>query len=182
MQDELQSFLESPTARHYRRLRAALLEERDEQPQSAFDDRLQTLTDLFLTGDHAAVLDLSQDMQPAWSMSPRVHFLAAQAAERLDDQPLAELERFCFQACLEGILATGDGTAEAPYCVTYLSDQYDVLSALGLEKRSQSLVDRRGMLCDVVKCTDGAEIWFELTGLLDDPRLTRRDFALRQHS
>lgn len=134
MHDELESFLESPTARNYRRVREALA---DEATESAADD-LNHLAAALAAGDPAAALAAFDRMQPAWSLSPRAHFYAALAAEKLYDEETAELERFVFQACLEGILATGDGTAESPYLITYLSDEYDVLTALGLEPRSQS--------------------------------------------
>jgi len=176
MQDELQTFLEAPTANHFRRLRDTLL---DQSPADGLAAELLELASLAAAQDFAAVLDRTEHMHPGWSLSPRIHFYAALAAERLDREA-AELERFIFQACLEGILATGDGTAESPYLVTYVSDEYDVLAVLGLLPRSQSLIDRAGTLCDVVKCTDGAEIWFELTGLAPDKRQRRAEFALLQ--
>jgi hypothetical protein len=176
MRVELQNFLEAPTARGYRRVRDAL---RDEAFADCPAGELAGLAALSTAGEHLAVLERYDQMQPAWSLSPRVHFYAALAADHLGDEATAELERFVFQACLEGILATGDGSAEAPYLITYLSDEYDVLTALGLAPRAQSLVDRRGLLCDVVKCVDGAEVWFELGGLVHDPRQVRLETAGR---
>ena len=175
MQDELQSFLEAPTVGNYRRVREVLLEELSSPPCAS---ELAEMAAASTAGDHVAVLDRMDDLMPAWSLSPRLHFYAALAAERLGDAELADLERFVFQACLEGLLATGEGTADSPYLITYLSDEYDLLTALGLEPRSQSLVDRRGLLCDVVKCLDGEEVWFELTGLVHDPRQRQVEFAV----
>ncbi len=175
MQAALQSFLEAPTAGNYRRVREVLHDELSSSPAAA---ELAEIAAHSNAGDHASVLERMDDLMPAWSLSPRLHFYAALAAERLGDVETAELERFVFQACLEGMLATGEGTAESPYSITYLSDEYDLLTALGLEPRSQTMLDRAGLLCDVVKCLDGEEIWFELTGLVHDPRQRQLEFAL----
>lgn len=181
MHEELQTFLESPTARTYRRVREALLEEMAAGEVAATSgSALAELADLAAAEDYAALLKLTDDLQPAWALSPRVHFYAALAAEALGESEIAEIERFTCQSCLDGILATGDGTADAPYLITYLSDEYDVLMALGLEPRSQVVVDRQGMLCDVARCADGEQVWFELSGLVHDPREHFADMVLLQ--
>lgn len=177
MQDELRTFLEAPTAGNYRVVRELLLDEWSEHCSST---ALLELAELAAAGQFAAVLEQVETLQPHWALSPRVHFLAAVAAEELEDPELAELEKFVFQACLEGILATGDGSADSPYLITYLSDEYDVLAALGLSPRSQSLVERGDMLCDVVKCDEGEQVWFELSGLIRDPRHCQAEFAVLQ--
>lgn len=194
MQDELQTFLEAPTARNYRRVRELLCdassevssstehgnEERVGENQAPTAHDLRELASLSAAGEYEKVLDRVSQMLPEWSLSPRVHFYAANAADHLGETETAEIERFVFQACLEGLLATGNGTMQAPYQITYLSDEYDVLTALGLEPRTQALVDRRGLLCDVVQCTDDEEVWFELAGLLADPRQHEAQFTALQ--
>jgi hypothetical protein len=182
MLDELQIFLEAPGARTYRKVREALVDEVSSQglTDTLSPTALIELTTLAAAGQFSELLDRADDLQPAWSLSPRVHYLAAVAAEETGETDIAQLERFTFQACLEGILATGNGTAESPYLITYLSDEYDVLGVLGLEPRSQALVDRHGLLCDVVKCLDGEEVWFELTGVLYDPRERRVEIGTLQ--
>lgn len=177
MQDELRIFLEAPTASNYRVIRELLLEEWTEPCLTL---ALLELAELSAAGQFSAVLEQADALQPQWALSPRVHYYAAVAAEELGDRELAELEKFVFQACLEGILATGDGSASAPYLITYLSDEHDVLAALGLEPRSQSLVERGGLLCDIVKCADGEQVWFELSGLLRDPRHCQAEFEVLQ--
>jgi hypothetical protein len=165
MHDELQAFLEAPSARTYRCVREALLDEvASASPEALSLTVLVELTELAAAGDFQTLLERTEELAPVWALSPRLHYLAALAAEELGDAETAALERFTFQACLEGILSTGDGSPESPYLITYVSDEYDVAAALGLEPRSQSLVEQPGYLCDVVKCLDGEEVWFELTG------------------
>ena len=177
MQDELRIFLETPTAGNYRVIRELLLDEWSEPCSTV---ALVELAELASTGQFEALLEQTEALQPAWALSPRVHYFAAVAAEELGDRELAELEKFTLQACLEGILATGDGSERAPYLITYLSDEHDVLAALGLEPRSQSLVARSDLWCDVVKCVDGEQVWFELSGLIRDPRRCEAEFAVLQ--
>ncbi len=182
MQEELQTFLEAPSARTYRNVREALVEELATLGPSAplSPVCLIELAELAASNQFTTLLERVDELQPAWALSPRIHFLAAIAAEECGDIDVAELERFTFQSCLEGILATGDGTAAAPYLITYISDEYDVLAALGLEPRSQALVEQRGMLCDVARCLDGEEVWFELTGIVHDPRERVAEFVALQ--
>jgi hypothetical protein len=179
MQDELQTFLETPTARTYRQVREALLEEVAAtcSAETLSASVLVELTELAAADQFQAVLERIDELQPAWALSPRVHYLAAVAADELGDAESAELERFVFQSCLDGILATGEGTPQSPYLITYPSDVYDVLLALGVEARSQKLVEQRGLLCEGVRCTDDEEVWFELTGVLHDPRRRAVEFA-----
>ncbi|HTN76174.1 MAG TPA: hypothetical protein VL096_13045 [Pirellulaceae bacterium] len=179
MQDELQTFLESPTAHHYRLVREALLEEAAGKLPTTVRE-LSDVAELSAAGEHTVVLERVDELMPWWSLSPRIHFYAALAADELGEIETAELERFVFQSCLEGLLATGEGTAESPYLITYPSDALDVLTALGLEARSQSLVDRDGLLCDVVTCAAGEEVWFEVASLIDDPRQHQVEFAVLQ--
>jgi hypothetical protein len=103
-------------------------------------------------------------------LSPRVHFLAAEAALALGDEDDVELERALFAIMLQGLLATGDGTPANPYIVCHATDEYDVLTALGLEAAGQSLVEREQRLFDAVACRDGREIWFDVTDVLIVPR------------
>jgi hypothetical protein len=187
MFDELQIFLEAPGARTYRKVREALLDEVSELVATGQGGSCQLspanlieLTELASAGEFDSILARVEEMQPVWALSPRVHYLAAIAAEETGEADVAQVERFTFQACLEGILATGDGTADAPYLVTYVSDEYDVLATLGIEPRSQRLTERRGLLCDVLKGVDGEEVWFELTGVLYDPRQRSAEVAILQ--
>src|SRR5262245_14007977 len=48
---------------------------------------------------------------PTWILSPRYHFYAGSIAEERGEREAAELARFQFQACLDGLSATGRGTA-----------------------------------------------------------------------
>jgi hypothetical protein len=163
MRDEFQTFVELPTAENYLMARDAIVGDAGRCTRTA---DLVELAELYGQGDFEAAREKIQQMMPAWALSPRVHFFAAQAAEQLGDDEDGELEQFLFSTCLQGLLATGDGSAARPYQVAQTADEYDVLQALGLLAQGQVLVERGAGLYDVVTCDDGSRVWFEVTDLV----------------
>lgn len=166
MQRRLMQFVESPTRETYLAVREAALAE-SPLPIDATD--LALLASL-LEGEAFEELLARIDALPASKvLSPRVHYLAAEAAEALGDSESVELERFLFVACLRGLLATGDGTRHAPYSVCHASDEHDLLATHGLAAAGQQVIEHEGALCDVVTCTDGREVWFDVSAVLSRP-------------
>jgi hypothetical protein len=160
MHDDLERFLEKPTAARYRRVRRAVLQ-LSESGQRWHE--LGELAGLCKAGRYRQAARKADSMMPYWALSPRVHFFAAQAAENLKRPEDAELERFLFGTCIDGLLSTGDGTAERPYLVTYVSDESDLLMATGRRGRQQQLVEGDVGCYDAVTCDDGREVWFDVS-------------------
>ncbi len=100
---------------------------------------------------------------PNLLLSPRAHGMAAMAAEGLDDAAKAKAERDAAAKCVEGMLATGDGSADKPYLVTRVTDEYDLLRHLKKVRDAQGLRHKDGKAFDVMSCTDGTEVWFDIT-------------------
>lgn len=113
---------------------------------------------------------------PQWlKLSPRVHELAALAAERAGDARDAEIEQFLFRVCTQGILASGDGSLDRPYLAVQLEDEAVLLAILGREAFSQALVAVGSRMLDAVLCRDGSEVFFDVTHLVvAAPRKVRR--------
>ena len=65
--------------------------------------------------------------------------------------------------CLRGIEATGDGTRQQPFVVTYPADEYDLMMSRDKEAQSQMMVDEGGKVCDVMQFEDGSEMWFDIS-------------------
>ncbi len=154
-----QTFLEQPTRSNYRRLRRLALADPGFDRQSL---ELAELSRLCHEGRFREMERRSRQMWPQWRLSPRFHLLAGYAAGCLKDREEEELARFQFQACLDGLLSTGMGTAAAPYEVLRASDEYDVVWALGHQARRQRLVKRLDRCLDVIRCDDGVELWFDI--------------------
>lgn len=163
MQDEFEAFLIEPTRDAYERARETLLAD----PAFRADPRdLAEVGELCAAGEFSVARRQIESMLYDWALSPRVHFLAARAAAELGDQEDAELERFTARACLDGLLATGNGSFACPFLVTYPSDEHDLLAVLGQQSRSQQLISCDSGWFDVLTCTDGSERWFDVTDLL----------------
>ena len=171
MQRQLSAFVDRPSRKTYLAVRDAVLRA-DPLPLEATD--LADLERLLESGKAQRVLERLDALPPSKVLSPRVHLLAAEAAEAVGDVAGGEVERFLFVLCLQGLLATGKGTRTDPYLVCHATDEYDVLEALDLQPAGQSLVEDRGRLCDVLTCTNGREVWFDLTGVIRRPKSRRK--------
>jgi hypothetical protein len=159
MHEELQRFFAHPGPRNYLRVRERVLSRRGRRIHSG---QLANLVELFVAGRHRELREQIDEMMPAWALSPAVYWLGACAALELDDTAAAELDRFVYQCCLQGIMATGNGGAARPYRITYASDVDEVLNKLGLTRERISLQRGRHGLCDVAHCAGGEQIWFAL--------------------
>ena len=170
MQRQLEAFVDEPSRQTYLAVRDAVLAA---SPLRIAATDLAELERLLGVGEARQVLDRLDALPPSKVLSPRVHLLAAEAAEAVGDIGGGEVERFLFVLCLQGLLATGEGSAAEPYLVSHVTDEYDLLEALELEPAGQSLVEDSGRLCDVLTCSNGREVWFDLTAILR-PAVVRR--------
>ncbi|MBW8884443.1 MAG: hypothetical protein JF612_06620 [Planctomycetia bacterium] len=176
MQRQLAAFVEQPCKATYLAARDAVL---SQSPFPLMAAEMANLDFLLEHEEHQALLDRLDALPASKVLSPRIHFLAAEAAEALGYTSDIELERSLFVLTLQGLLATGDGTRANPYFVCHASDEHDVLAALGHEAAGQSLVAHEGRLCDVLVCSDGREVWFDVTDLLVRKSVRRPHFAKR---
>jgi hypothetical protein len=170
MQRQLTAFVEHPDKATYLAARAAV-QRLSPLPLAASD--LADLERLLERDEAQAVLDRIDALPPSKVLSPRVHFLAAEAAEVLGDAAAVELERSLFVLTLQGLLATGDGSRSNPFLVCHSTDEYDLVEVLGREPAGQSLVEFEGKLLDVIVCSDGRQVWFDVTEILVRPQPKR---------
>src|SRR5262245_37754755 len=167
MQRQLAAFVEEPCKSTFLAARDAVLRQ---SPLPLVGADLIDLDRLLEHEDYQALRDRLDTLPPSKVLSPRIHFLAAEAAEVLGHTDDVELERSLFVLTLQGLLATGDGTRANPFIVCHSTDEYDILAALGREAAGQSLIEHDGRMCDVLTCTDGREVWFDVTDLLVPPQ------------
>jgi len=182
MQRQLAAFVEQPCKTTYLAARDAVL---CESPLPLQTVEMAELELLLEHEEHQTLLDRLDALPASKVLSPRIHFLAAEAAAAIGRADDVELERSLFVLTLQGLLSTGDGTKANPYVVCHASDEHDVLAALGNEAAGQSLVEQDGRLCDVLVCSDGREVWFDVTGSLlrraaKRPSIARRRPAIRR--
>jgi hypothetical protein len=163
MQRQLAAFVEQPSKATFLAARDAVQRE-SSLPLSAV--QIAELEQLLELEDYQSLLARLDALPPSKVLSPRVHFLAAETADALGDFADMELERCLFVIVLQGLLATGDGTRANPYIVSHVSDEHDILAALGLQASRQITVENAGSVCDILLCTDGREVWFDITQTL----------------
>jgi hypothetical protein len=156
MSQALARFVEQPSGPHFR---AAWCSVRKTRRKLEFA-RLQA----WLAAGRIDEVRTELSSLPQWlKLSPRVHELAALAAEQAGDENDAEIERFLFTICVQGILASGDGSVDHPYVAVQLEDETVLLSLLGRDSFSQAVVPVGNRLLDVVLCRDGSEVCFDVT-------------------
>jgi len=188
MQSRFAAFVRQPCQKTFLAVRECVLR-RCPLPLTTTD--LSTLQRLLEEGRYQELQERLSTLPPSKVLSPRFHYLAAEAAAGLGQHDDVELERWLFVLTLRGLLATGDGTPAQPYLVCHASDEYDILSAQGLVPAGQSLREHQGRVCDVIRCTDGREVWFDVTAVVQRPapprkaptrRLTARATGARRSS
>ncbi len=175
MQQAFEALLENPGVERYLAARRLASLHMCEQQDIA----LTRVSHACLEGRFSDAEDLLDELLASLCLSPRAHFLAGWVAQQQGDEQGAELARFCFRSCLEGILSTGEGSLRSPFQVTYRSDVADVLEALGLTSKKRRTTSRSRATYDVVECDDGAEYWFDVSLALAAPPAKRQAFASR---
>jgi hypothetical protein len=171
MQRQLTAFINQPGHATYMAARKAVLAQ-SPLPMNSTD--IVNVERLLTEEEYQDVLDRIDALPLSKVLSPRIHFLAAEAADALGDEETVELERWLFVLALRGLLSTGDGSRANPYVVCHAADEHDILDSLVLEAASHSLLEKSGRLLDVVLCTDGRETCFDVTETLVTPRKTQR--------
>ena len=153
-------FLEKPGRETYLAVFKAVTEAESYDPYSM---ELNGAWDLIKERKFKEAQEKLEKAMPNLLLSPRAHSMAAMAAEGLDDAAKAKAEREAAAKCLDGMLATGDGSPDKPYLVTRVSDEYDLLRHLKKARTSQGLRHKGGKAFDVMSCADGTEVWFDIT-------------------
>lgn len=109
--------------------------------------------------------DLLDDLlgrMPGAFFSAGTHTALATAYEMVGDTARQQREQSLAEAAVMTVLSTGDGTAERPWTVLRVSDEYDVLRAIGRRSTTGEYVERDGRLLDRLEQDDGGEAWFEI--------------------
>jgi tetratricopeptide (TPR) repeat protein len=154
-------FLAQPSKENFTAVQGRVIADRGyDQTARGLDDMLE----LYRQKQYAKAIDRFQAAQPDLALSPQAHFYAARCYEELGQKEMQKKELAVVRACLEGLLATGDGSPERPFVVTHASDEYDLLTCpLKTESKSQSSTHKKGRWYDVLECSNGKTYWFDIT-------------------
>jgi hypothetical protein len=160
MREKFVEFLQSPSGETYLAIREAIVQLPVYNPYS---DEAAEIKGLMDKGELEGARAKIAASMPNLLLSPGTHMLMSYIAIESKDDELAEMERFIASALCEGILDTGGGTKESPYVVLRTSDEHDVLQYLGQQLKKQSLIHDEEQHLDLTKCTDGSEMWFDVS-------------------
>ncbi len=171
MQSLIEQFFEFPSSANYLLVRDVVKRHATYRPLTV---ELFEIKEKIERAQFERAMRAIEDLLPGCTLSPRLHSLAALTARSLGDLELEELEQFMFQACLQGIVATGDGESENPYVTTHASDVHDVLQTLQVPYDSQRVGESFGEMCDVISTCDGRRIWFVVERIRTVPGVVAR--------
>jgi hypothetical protein len=164
MRELLVSLLKEPTKETYLALREAIVASGRYEPYS---NELSSINSLIEHERFEAALRSMQEAMPNLLLSPQAHLMNAFVLSKLENKDSAEMERRLAWCCLEGMMATGDGSEEHPYAVLRVEDERDLLRYLRKELVKQELISRAKQRLDRVECTDGSVVWFDVSTALD---------------
>jgi len=128
-----------------------------------YSNELYILMSNLGAGEPQAVIDLFWRSFPNLLLSPLAHMMLSQAYLDLKREDEAEGEKAMGRLILKTILDTGKGTKKKPYAVMRISDEMDVLSALRKQSGSQFLMTGNSRMLDLLQCSDGSEVYFDIT-------------------
>ena len=170
--ERFSDFLEDPTADRLVAIREMVTRRVDYQPHvgrsvdSSDSGAWTSLSSAFDREDFSTVLELAASLSKPFCLCPRYHMMIGVAALELGDLPRAKHARRAYQACLDGLFETGEGTFAAPYLISYPSDAHEMLAELGVQACRQMLVEAGDARFDVLVDADGEEYWFDATAML----------------
>ena len=162
-----ETFVKEPTKEHYLSACRVLVRTKGYEPYST---ELDDIADLVRNDKLQEAQTRLKKAMPGMLLSPRAHFVASRLARQLGDAALAAKEMSLGKKCLDGILSTGDGSAEKAYTVTRVSDEYDVLRALKKVANQQAVMQKDGKVFDQIDCSGGTELWFDVTASFNSMR------------
>jgi hypothetical protein len=153
-------YLKKPSAEGFQSLRQQVAASDRYAPYSNEPDMLMAA---LCAGHPQAAIDLFWRSFPNLLLSPLAHFIMSQAYLDLKRGDDAESEKAMGFLILKSILSTGKGTKKKPYAVMRIEDEKDVLIVLKKQASAQFLVRDKSRVFDLLQCSDGSEVYFDIT-------------------
>ena len=128
-----------------------------------YSNELDVLAANLCAEDPQAAIEYFWQTFPSLLLSPSAHMMLSKAYLDLKKENEAEGEKAMGRLILKSILATGKGTKKRPYAVMRVEDERDVLSVLKKQAGAQFLVRDKSRVFDLLQCSDGSEVYFDIT-------------------
>ena len=160
MHEMLFRLLEEPSSDKFLEIRKIISESEWYSPYST---ELYDINKCLMKEAYQDAIEKYHSTFPNLLLNPGVHFMLSYAYQGLGNEEMANFEKGVASFLMSFIMETGDGTRKHPYLVLRTSDEYDVLDALGKDRREQKLIEHKGRFLDLQTCSDGTEIYFDVT-------------------
>jgi Domain of unknown function (DUF4919) len=160
MQEMFFKLLEEQSSDKFLEIRKKISESEGYSPYST---ELNDIRQCLMKKAYQRAINAYHSTFPNLLLSPIVHAMLSNAYQALKNDKMANLEKQVASLLVSFIMGTGNGTKERPYLVLRISDEYDVLTALGKERGRQELIIDQGHFLDLQKCSDETEIYFDIT-------------------
>lgn len=106
-------------------------------------------------GDFAGALQVAEKVLEINYVEVNAHMVASIAQQQLGNVPRAQYHRTIADGLLKVVMSKGDGaTAETPWIVIDISEEYAVMRALNLSIQSQALSTANGVNMDILQTVD----------------------------
>lgn len=156
-------FLASPDLEHYMSVRRMIVSSDEYFGYSDGLDRLQEAAENNdLSAGRAVLIEDAINLL----LCPHAHLIIAEMEQEAGNDKGTKLAEHAVSCCINGIMATGDGSRDSPYLVLRIEDQYGVLAALKKTKKGQELHEIGDRKLDRILTEDDDEVWFDVTDCL----------------
>ena len=157
------SLFDDPTDDRLKYLQALAIQSRGFDPSAACVLRLESM---LATASPAELIAKIKVLPWFLQLCPRLHFVEARTRENLGEIDEMRVSVHRMQQCLRALMRTGEGSWRSPYCVTFATDEHDILRVIGEPIRCQQVVECGNRRCDVITAHSGIDVWFDITLLL----------------
>lgn len=176
-----QKFFDSPSVERFRALQQAAFASDEYDPAAA---NLLAIERRLRAASPVSLLEELDPLRDSYLICPRFHYVEARIRENLGEVERIQRSVERLRTCLKAISATGDGSKAAPFLVTFVPDQDDVVRSFSEQTRFQQLVAVEDRQFDVLTAHSGIEFWFDVTAMLarlrDDGRVSSRQRVARR--
>ncbi len=157
MYEKVFEFLTDPTKETFLKCRELVINDPEYDPYS---EDLENMQDLLNKGKFEEVI-LYKNVNIL--LSPRAHIYKYFAYKELGDEKGRNIEMTIAQFIFECLVKTGEGTQDAPYMITRISDERDIVRQhLNKKDVSQNLIRDGDKIMDVLTMDDGIQLYFDI--------------------
>jgi hypothetical protein len=157
MYEKVFEFLTDPTKETFLKCLELVINDPEYDPYS---EDLENMQDLLNKGKFEEVI-LYKNVNIL--LSPRAHIYKYFAYKELGDEKGRNIEMTIAQFIFECLVKTGEGTQDAPYMITRISDERDIVRQhLNKKDVSQNLIRDGDKIMDVLTMDDGTQLYFDI--------------------